>query len=943
MAEGASISVTAQLEALFHRRIEFHPNRKPLSSFPNGDFRLETLNPSSGPGTSAEKIGGVSMPSKENRSVESEFYEFGFDQELSCRITFRRIGAGLANLGNTCFLNSVLQCLTYTEPFAAYLQSGKHKSSCHTAGFCAMCALQNHVITALQSSGKIVSPSHLVKNLRCVSRSFQNSRQEDAHEYMVNLLESMHKCCLPSGVPSESPSAYEKSLVHKIFGGRLQSQVKCMRCNYSSNKFDPFLDLSLEIVKADSLLKALAHYTKVEQLDGGQKQYQCQNCKEKVKALKQLTIYKAPHVLTIHLKRFYSHDPGQKIDKKVEFEPSLDLKPFVSDQQGGNLKYTLYGVLVHAGWSTRSGHYYCYVRTSSGLWHSLDDNQVHQVSEKTVLAQKAYMLFYVRNRSSIPKGFENLFCKDRANQNGKKLIPQSSLVLNGVVQNGLTEKCHSPMEPTSSQLQISSAVAHSASAMNVSSNELSTQMLSPLLNGGTSKNKIPELQNNNQVLGVKLSTLKDGSSIKKGLQQTSAPFSKSPVKLPVEKVLKEVDEVSVAEKGLFQVAVENSFSDLPQNVDGEDERSHASCRPLQCAHQNGHSSNLQSEEDNAKQENLAPSVKMLKKLHNPMKLRRLAKYAQKGLPFGRSFLASLNLSVIQRSKKNKKFHLRLKDSQKHECVRQKDQALPTSGAVNNVSAGKGSSSKHSRSEMIKGSIDQAMKIRNYCNESFDHADKKEEVTEKDETLSPELPISSSNSTIKSLNSRLTVENEEVNGKDVIFAPQLPIISSNPTEKSVNSRVTFAGDQVRLQKDFRNMLMMGLEISVPRWDDAKLHKLSQNGLESSRSTSIGYVLDEWNEEYDRGKRKKLRKSLQSFDGPNLFQQTANQKARQNFKAKFETEQSANQPFRIFWLKHYSSKDLVECMSKPFFGENFLKVDLAVDAKFAESWYASKKQT
>lgn len=91
LQEGEAISVTSQVEALFHRRIEFHPARKPLSSFPNGDFRLETLNPSSGPGTSAERIGGASTPSKGNRSVEAEFCEFGFDPELSCRITFRRI------------------------------------------------------------------------------------------------------------------------------------------------------------------------------------------------------------------------------------------------------------------------------------------------------------------------------------------------------------------------------------------------------------------------------------------------------------------------------------------------------------------------------------------------------------------------------------------------------------------------------------------------------------------------------------------------------------------------------------------------------------------------------------------------------------------------------------------------------------------------------------
>ncbi|KAG8060536.1 hypothetical protein GUJ93_ZPchr0002g26437 [Zizania palustris] len=253
---------------------------------------------------------------------------------------------------------------------------------------------------------------------------------------MVSLLESMHKCCLPSGIPSESPSAYEKSLVHRIFGGCLRSQVRCTSCSHCSNKFDPFLDLSLEIANAATLVKALQNFTEEELLDGGEKQYNCECCMQKVIAKKRFMIDKAPSVLTIHLKRFSPFNPRQKIDKKVEFQSTLNLEPYVSNSEGMEFKYSLYGVLVHAGWNTQSGHYYCFVRTSSGIWHNLDDNQVNQVHEADVLRQKAYMLFYVRDRLRNSVVDNDNGAVDSA---VNKMVPDKITCMNGAIKKGLVE------------------------------------------------------------------------------------------------------------------------------------------------------------------------------------------------------------------------------------------------------------------------------------------------------------------------------------------------------------------------------------------------------------------------------------------------------------------------------------------------------------------------
>lgn len=55
-------------------------------------------------------------------------------ERLSLKWTqVHRIGAGLQNLGNTCYLNSALQCLSYTAPLANYMLSREHSKTCRSS------------------------------------------------------------------------------------------------------------------------------------------------------------------------------------------------------------------------------------------------------------------------------------------------------------------------------------------------------------------------------------------------------------------------------------------------------------------------------------------------------------------------------------------------------------------------------------------------------------------------------------------------------------------------------------------------------------------------------------------------------------------------------------------------------------------------------------------
>uniref|UniRef100_A0A8C6P8N1 Ubiquitin carboxyl-terminal hydrolase n=1 Tax=Nothobranchius furzeri TaxID=105023 RepID=A0A8C6P8N1_NOTFU len=299
-----------------------------------------------------------------------------------------RVGAGLHNLGNTCFLNSTVQCLTYTPPLANYLLSKEHSRVCHQSGFCMICVMQNHNIQAFANTGNAIKPVSFIRDLKKIARHFRFGSQEDAHEFLRYTIDAMQKACL-NGYPKLDRQTQATTLVHQIFGGYLRSRVKCSICKSVSDTYDPYLDIAVEIRQAANIVRALELFVKPDFLSG-ENAYMCAKCKKKVPATKRFTVHRTSNVLTLSLKRFANFSGG-KITKDVGYPEFLNIRPYMSQSTGDPVMYGLYAVLVHSGYSCHAGHYYCYVKASNGQWYQMNDSMVYSSNIKVVLNQQAYI------------------------------------------------------------------------------------------------------------------------------------------------------------------------------------------------------------------------------------------------------------------------------------------------------------------------------------------------------------------------------------------------------------------------------------------------------------------------------------------------------------------------------------------------------------------------
>ncbi|KAJ2730874.1 hypothetical protein IW152_004943 [Coemansia sp. BCRC 34962] len=358
---------------------------------------------------------------------------------------------GVLNLGATCYLSAVVQALAHNPIVRGWMLSdGHHRRLCNNSGACMACEI-DVAIQALHggnggdqvTSSKAFVPVKLLRALWSARGDVAGAGQQDAHECLVAVLDSLHAAlATPEGGAQPRNCT---CLVHTAFAGMLQSAVTCVKCGNTTRSLDPMLDISLDIPPAPAarltdaalnhaldskqrrgpalasmtrgsrpvltLHDCLAHYTRAESLPPGV--YRCSRCTAPAAAVKQLSVRELPPVLTFQLKRFAA-DGGShsKVDSFVRLPLNVDMTPYTAaalatpaapttpavgsgeptssrgrraDATRANpaCQYTLFAVIDHVG-LLDTGHYTAYARHRS-RWFRFDDATVSKADVRDVL------------------------------------------------------------------------------------------------------------------------------------------------------------------------------------------------------------------------------------------------------------------------------------------------------------------------------------------------------------------------------------------------------------------------------------------------------------------------------------------------------------------------------------------------------------------------------
>lgn len=282
---------------------------------------------------------------------------------------------GLKNQGATCYMNSLLQSLFFTNYFrrAVYQIPTENDIPSESVAL----ALQR-VFYLLQSSDQPVGTTELTKSFGW--KSLDSFLQHDVQEFNRVLQEKLE---------SKMKGTAADGAISRLFVGRMKSYLRCVNVDYESSREEDFYDIQLNVKGMKNLEESFQDYVQTEMLEGDNK-YQAEGYGLQ-DAKKGVIFEKFPPVLHLQLKRFeydIEKDAMVKINDRHEFPMQIDLANYLdkdSPERNEDWKYNLHGVLVHSG-DLHGGHYFTLIKPEKdSSWFKFDDDRVTRVLEREVL------------------------------------------------------------------------------------------------------------------------------------------------------------------------------------------------------------------------------------------------------------------------------------------------------------------------------------------------------------------------------------------------------------------------------------------------------------------------------------------------------------------------------------------------------------------------------
>ena len=197
--------------------------------------------------------------------------------------------SGLINLGNTCFMNSVIQCLSNTEDLTKYFLLDFYQQEMNLGNRLGsngnLVESYSKLINLLwnDEKNKIIDPTFFISQIIKKLNQYRYNNQQDAHEFLSLFIDNLHEDINRiSNKPyielkerqeneDDEKASYrwwkshrlrENSIISDLFYGQLKSNIKCLKCNRNSITFDPFMFLGLSLPISSFKIKLKFFYMK---------------------------------------------------------------------------------------------------------------------------------------------------------------------------------------------------------------------------------------------------------------------------------------------------------------------------------------------------------------------------------------------------------------------------------------------------------------------------------------------------------------------------------------------------------------------------------------------------------------------------------------------------------------------------------------------------------